>query len=123
MEQFTMDEIIHQQTSKVGLIAAEIAKTLAAPELATRENVAMLHTKLENWRLEVPTMLQIPTLTSANPPELTLYQRRAILMVHVCIFPCLFRYLANADNEHRLCTLAHWYCCTANFWLQQQRHS
>lgn len=78
-----MDELIHQQTSKIGLIAAEIAKTLSSPELATRQNVVMLHAKLEAWRLEVPAMLQIPTLTSNNPPEMTLYQRRAILMVHV----------------------------------------
>lgn len=81
----SMDELIHTQTSKVGLIAAEIAKTLASPELATRENISMLTHKLEAWRVAVPTMLQIPTLTSSNPPDMTLYQRRAILMVHVSV--------------------------------------
>lgn len=80
----TINELIHTQTSKIGLIAAEIAKTLAAPELATRENVDMLTQKLENWRLEVPLILQLPTLTSTAPSDLSLYQRRAILMVHVC---------------------------------------
>lgn len=78
-----MDELIHLQTCKIGLVAAEITKTLAAPELATRENVAMLANKLEMWRIEVPLKLQIPSLTSDNPTELNLYQRRAILMVHV----------------------------------------
>jgi hypothetical protein len=81
----TIDELIHTQTSKIGLVAAEIAKTLASPELATRENVDMLTQKLETWRTEVPLMLQLPTLTSATPPDLSLYQRRAILMVHVSI--------------------------------------
>jgi hypothetical protein len=80
----TIDELIHIQTSKVGLVAAEIAKTLSSPELATKENVAILTHKLETWRLEVPLMLQIPTLTSTQPPSLNMYQRRAILMVHVC---------------------------------------
>jgi hypothetical protein len=80
----TIDELIHMQTSKIGLIAAEIAKTLAAPELATRENVDTLTDKLEIWRTDVPPMLQLPNLTSSSPSDLSLYQRRAILMVHVC---------------------------------------
>jgi hypothetical protein len=79
----TIDEQIHVQISKIGLIAAEIAKTLGSPELATRENMAVLTGKLESWRIGVPLMLQIPTLTSDNPPDISLYQRRAILMVHV----------------------------------------
>lgn len=78
-------EQIHVQTSKVGLIAAEIAKILAAPELATHENIQMLNEKLEKWRSEVPSSLTIASLTSPNPPPMTLYQRRAILMVHVSI--------------------------------------
>lgn len=81
----TIDELIYVQTSKIGLIAAEIAKTLAAPELATRDTVDMLTQKLETWRTEVPLILQLPTLTSEAPSDLSLYQRRAILMVHVCI--------------------------------------
>lgn len=81
----TIDELIHTQTSKIGLIAAEIAKTLAAPELATRQNVDLLTQKLETWRMEVPLILQLPTLTSEAPSDLSLYQRRAILMVHVSI--------------------------------------
>tara|TARA_R110002003_G_scaffold117_23_gene10490 strand:- start:17456 stop:17716 length:261 start_codon:yes stop_codon:yes gene_type:complete len=84
----SIDELIHTQTSKIGLLAAEIAKTLAAPEHATRENINMLTQKLEAWRVEVPLMLQIPTLTSSNPSDLTLYQRRAILMVHVSVSDC-----------------------------------
>ena len=78
-----MDELIHIQTSKIGLVAADIARTLVAPELATRENVAMLTQKLDTWRQEVPHMLQIESLTSTAPSSLDLYQRRAILMVHV----------------------------------------
>jgi hypothetical protein len=78
-----MDELIHAQTSKIGLIAADIARILVAPELATRENVAMLTQKLDKWRQEVPHMLQIENLTSAAPTSLGLYERRAILMVHV----------------------------------------
>lgn len=79
-----MDELIHIQTSKIGLVAAEIAKTLAAPELATRENVDILTRKLEMWRAGVPHVLQMETLIGHGPSDLTLYQRRAILMVHVC---------------------------------------
>ena len=77
------EELIHTETSKVGLIAAEIARTLSAPELATRENVALLTQKLEAWRVEVPHRLQIETLTMNTPSDLDIYQRRAILMVHV----------------------------------------
>jgi hypothetical protein len=80
-----IDELIHMQTSKISLIAAEITKTLAAPEFAIRENVDMLRQKLETWRQEVPVCLQLPTLTSNAPSNLSLYQRRAILMVHVRI--------------------------------------
>jgi hypothetical protein len=81
--QATMDEQIHTQTSKIGLVAAEIARTVVSPASATHENMAMLSSKLETWRLEVPLMLQISILTSDNPPPLDLFQRRAILMVHV----------------------------------------
>jgi hypothetical protein len=79
-----MNELIHTQTSKIGLIAAEIAKTVSSPELATREHITALTQKLEAWRLEVPLMLQIPALTSNSSPGMDMYQRRAILMVHVC---------------------------------------
>jgi hypothetical protein len=82
-DQLSVDELIHMQTSKINLIAAEIAKTLASPSLTTRANITMLTQKLEQWRLEVPHALQMPILTSSNPPDMTLYQRRAILMVHV----------------------------------------
>jgi hypothetical protein len=91
------------QTCKVGLVAAEIAKTLAAPELATRENVIMLAKKLEMWRVEVPLKLQIPNLTSGNPSDLNLYQRRAILMVHVRSAQC--HALTNTNVLSRSCIL------------------
>ena len=71
------------QTSKIGLVAAEISKAIATPELATRENIQMLADRLKIWQSEVPPMLSIASLTSPNPPPMTLYQRRAILMVHV----------------------------------------
>ncbi|KAJ8107324.1 hypothetical protein OPT61_g8944 [Boeremia exigua] len=101
----TIDELIHTQTSKIGLIAAEIAKTLAAPELATRENVDMLTQKLETWRLEVPLILQLPTLTSEGPSDLSLYQRRAILMVHIMYLGAvilIYRQLLVATAEGQL---------------------
>ncbi|KAF2683047.1 hypothetical protein K458DRAFT_49822 [Lentithecium fluviatile CBS 122367] len=101
----TVDEQIHIQTSKVGLIAAEISKTLASPELATRENMAILTGKLESWRMGVPHALQITTLTSDNPPNLTLYQRRAILMVHIMYLGALillYRQLLVAAAETQL---------------------
>lgn len=79
----SLDEQIHTQTSRIALVAAEIAKVLEYPELTTRENIQMLADKLEKWRSEVPQMLSIASLTSVNPPPMTLYQRRAILMVHV----------------------------------------
>jgi hypothetical protein len=83
----SIDDLIHTQTSKIGLVAAEITKTLASPELATQEKIAALTHKLEVWRAGVPLILQIPVLTSPNPPGLNLYQRRAILMVHVRDLP------------------------------------
>jgi hypothetical protein len=51
--------------------------------MTTRDNIERLAQKLERWRVEVPAELQISALTSANPPTLTLFQRRAILMLHV----------------------------------------
>ncbi|KAF2848396.1 hypothetical protein T440DRAFT_401498 [Plenodomus tracheiphilus IPT5] len=101
----TVDELIHVQTSKIGLIAAEIAKVLASPELATRENITMLTQKLEHWRLDVPLMLQIPTLTSNTPPDMTIFERRAILMVHIMYLGALvllYRQLLVATAEAQL---------------------
>ncbi|KAH9875665.1 hypothetical protein IAQ61_003129 [Plenodomus lingam] len=101
----TVDELIHVQMSKIGLIAAEIAKTLASPELVTRENIQMLTQKLENWRLDVPPMLQIPALTSNASPDLTVFQRRAILMVHIMYLGALvllYRQLLVATAEAQL---------------------
>lgn len=116
----SVDELIHSQTSKIGLIAAEISKTLAAPEFATRENVLMLTQKLEAWRMDMPVELQIPTLTSDNPPELTMYQRRAILMVHVSYTMALFRrIMLHQANFYRSCILVHLFFCIANSSLQQ----
>jgi hypothetical protein len=82
----TTDELIQTQTSKIGLIAAEIAKTLVSSELATRENITVLGQRLETWRSEVPSMLQVSTLTSGNSTSMSVYQRRAILMLHVCLY-------------------------------------
>jgi hypothetical protein len=79
-----MDELIHTQTCKVGLVAAEIARTLSSPESTTKENVSILTQKLETWRQEVPLILQIASLMSNESSDLDMYQRRAILMVHVC---------------------------------------
>ncbi|KAF2133839.1 hypothetical protein P153DRAFT_372395 [Dothidotthia symphoricarpi CBS 119687] len=117
----TIDELIHTQTSKIGLIAAEISKTLASPELATRENVTMLTKKLEAWRMEVPIMLQIPTLTSSHPPDLTVYQRRAILMVHIMYLGALillYRQLLVATAESQLTGDA---ACNLNFSADDSR--
>jgi hypothetical protein len=71
------------QTSKIGLVAMDIAKALVSSELVTHENVTKLAQRLESWRLELPPILQIPTLTSVSPSNVHLYQRRAILMLHV----------------------------------------
>lgn len=114
MRSDTLDELIHTQTSKIGLIAAEITKTLAAPEFATRENVAVLLQKLETWRLEVPHILQLPTLTSDVPSDLSLYQRRAILMVHVSTqVPVGAGWYTN--NTIRSCTWGLLYSSIANY--------
>jgi hypothetical protein len=78
-----MNDMIHTQTSKINLIAAEVAKTLASPELATEANITLLTRKLEQWRQDVPYSLQIPTLLSSEAQDLDKYQRRAIFMVHV----------------------------------------
>lgn len=82
-DQLSIDELIHTQTSKINLIAAEVAKTLASPELATKGNITMLTLKLEKWREEVPQALQIPTLLSSAGQDLTVFQRRAVFMLHV----------------------------------------
>lgn len=79
----SIDEQIHMQTSRVCLVAAEVSKTVASPDLATPENIAMMARKLEDWRRNVPFMLQLAALTSDHPTDLTLDQRRAMLMVHV----------------------------------------
>lgn len=113
-EVVTIDELIHTQMSKIGLIAAEIAKTLASPDVATRENISMLAHKLEHWRMGVPLMMQIPTLTSSNPPDLTPYQRRAILMVHVsCDSRCL-GLCEQCTDVNRSCTWVLLSCYTVN---------
>jgi hypothetical protein len=80
-----INALVHTQTSKVGLIAAEIAKTLASPRLATRENINTLTQKLQAWHNQIPPMLKMQTLidVASCPPSMTFYQRRAILMVHV----------------------------------------
>lgn len=75
--------MIHTQTSKINLIAAEVAKTLTSPELATKANITMLTQKLEQWRQDVPYNLQIPTLLSSEAQDLNVFQKRAIFMVHV----------------------------------------
>ncbi|KAF1951514.1 hypothetical protein CC80DRAFT_553167 [Byssothecium circinans] len=110
-DQMTIDEQIHIQTSKIGLVAAEIAKTITSPELATRGNITKLTGMLEAWRLEVPLMLQITTLTSSTPPPLTLYQRRAVLMVHIMYLGALillYRQLLVATAEKQLTDGAAW---------------
>jgi hypothetical protein len=56
---------------------------LACPELATKGNITMLTAKLEKWREEVPHSLQIPTLLSSEAQDLTVFQKRAVFMVHV----------------------------------------
>ncbi|KAI8930850.1 hypothetical protein NX059_011869 [Plenodomus lindquistii] len=104
-QEVTVNELIHFQMSKIALIAAEIAKTLASPELATRSNITTLTHKLEQWRLEVPLMLQIPTLTSDNPPDMTIFERRAVLMLHIMYLGALvllYRQLLVATAETQL---------------------
>ncbi|KAJ4299067.1 hypothetical protein N0V90_004311 [Kalmusia sp. IMI 367209] len=106
-----IDEQIHMQTSKIGLVAADIAKVLGSPEMATRENIHKLADKLEIWRSEVPQMLTIASLTSPNPPSMTLYQRRAILMVHIMYLGAiilLYRQLLVATAETQLTDGAAW---------------
>ncbi|KAH5132671.1 hypothetical protein HBI73_084470 [Parastagonospora nodorum] len=107
----TIDELIHTQTSKIGIIAAEITRAMSSPELATRDNITLLSKKLEAWRVEVPLMLQIPTLTSADPAVLDPYQRRAILMVHIMYLGALvllYRQLLVATAETQLTDGAAW---------------
>ncbi|USP78958.1 hypothetical protein yc1106_06232 [Curvularia clavata] len=82
-DHLSIDDMIHTQTSKINLIAAEVAKTLASPELATKANITMLTQKLEQWRQDVPYNLQIPTLLSSEAQELNVFQKRAIFMVHI----------------------------------------
>jgi hypothetical protein len=96
--------LVHTQTSKIGLVAADIARTLASPELATRGNITILNQKLQAWHDQVPAKLQISTLLdmATCPPNLTMYQRRAILMVHVGTVHAE----EEPTNRRRLCTLA-----------------
>ncbi|EUC36217.1 hypothetical protein COCCADRAFT_2680 [Bipolaris zeicola 26-R-13] len=80
-DHLSINDMIHTQTSKINLIAAEVAKTLASPNLATEANITLLTRKLEQWRQDVPYNLQIPTLLSSEAQELNKYQRRAIFMI------------------------------------------
>jgi hypothetical protein len=67
---------------------------MSQPSMNTRDNVMMLADKLGVWRSQVPPMLQMSTLTSDGSSELTLYQRRAILMLHVrALFLSLLLYM------------------------------
>ncbi|KAF2278948.1 uncharacterized protein EI97DRAFT_224084 [Westerdykella ornata] len=112
LDRATIDEIVHTQTSKIGLISAEIVKTLASPDLATRENIETLAGKLEHWRKGVPPALQIAALTSTTTPStLTLYQRRAIMMVHIMYLGALillYRRPLVATAGVRLDADTHW---------------
>ncbi|KAF2005994.1 hypothetical protein P154DRAFT_518226 [Amniculicola lignicola CBS 123094] len=106
-----IEEAIYHTTSQVGLIAAEIAKTLAAPELTTRDNIDALAHKLERWRTNLPPILQLSSLTSGEPTELTIYQKRAILMVHILYLGAvilLYRQLLVATAEKHLAGDAKW---------------
>jgi hypothetical protein len=98
-----INALVHTQTSKIGLVAAEIAKTLASPKLATRDNINLLTQKLQAWHGQIPSLLHIKTLidVSACPPSMTLYQRRAILMVHVSTVGLV----ENRTDRCRSCTL------------------
>jgi hypothetical protein len=89
----TLDQQIHVQASRIGLVAADVGKALASPELVTRETIQNLTNQLEMWRSKVPPMLSLGSLTSANPPPMTLYQRRAMLMVHVSSSSSMFMYV------------------------------
>jgi hypothetical protein len=82
-DQLSIEELMHVQFSKINLIAAEVAKALASPELVTKGNITMLTMKLEKWREEVPHVLQIPTLLSSDAKDLTIFQRRSVFMLHV----------------------------------------
>ncbi|KAF2655406.1 hypothetical protein K491DRAFT_426841 [Lophiostoma macrostomum CBS 122681] len=107
----TMDELIHIQTSRIGLIAAEITKTLGSPELTTRANIDSLKHSLEVWQTELPPILQMATLTSSPLPELTSYQKRAIFMVHMMYLGALillYRTLLVATAETQLTDGAAW---------------
>ncbi|KAF1838467.1 hypothetical protein BDW02DRAFT_594716 [Decorospora gaudefroyi] len=104
-DQLSIDELLHTQTSKINLIAAEVAKTLVSPDLTTKGNITLLTERLEQWRTEVPNVLQIPTLLSSEPQNLTLYQRRAVFMVHIMYLGALvllYRQLLVATAEAQL---------------------
>jgi hypothetical protein len=79
-----LDEVVQAQISSVSLIAAEISHTLAAPKVITRAEITRLSQKLEAWRAQVPPPLQFGALTSGQPNNFSLFEKRAILMVHVC---------------------------------------
>jgi hypothetical protein len=100
------------QTSKINLIAAEVAKTLASPELATKGNITMLTLKLEKWHEEVPRALQIPTLLSSDAQDLTLFQRRAVFMVHVSKSSVVVQH--RHTDSIRSCIWVRWSCYIAN---------
>ncbi|KAF2748293.1 hypothetical protein M011DRAFT_400755 [Sporormia fimetaria CBS 119925] len=79
----TIEELVQTQTSKIGLVAAEIGKTLASPDAATRTNIDMLAQKLEAWRRAVPRPLQLEVVTTSNPANLSVDQKRAVLLVYI----------------------------------------
>jgi len=78
----SVNELIHCQALQVVLIAAEISTNLSIGGRTNYMTINYLGDKLDAWHAELPRGLQLSTLVS-NDSSLNLYQKRAILMVHV----------------------------------------
>lgn len=79
----SIEETVHTQFCRLALIAAEISRRLASPELATGDKIANLAEKLEEWRRELPNNLRYSELMGQDASDLSKYQKRAGLQIHM----------------------------------------
>ncbi|KAK7517574.1 hypothetical protein IWZ03DRAFT_376510 [Phyllosticta citriasiana] len=101
----SMNDAIHAQGSKIGLVSRDIAE-LTVHQAATdvrAEHISKLTAKLDAWYNELPETMHLATLIDQNKYSVVnFFQRRAILMLHMfylgAIISLYRQILLNASN-------------------------
>ncbi|KAK8233585.1 hypothetical protein HDK77DRAFT_246747 [Phyllosticta capitalensis] len=104
-ECISMNDAIHAQGSKIGLVSRDIAE-LTVHQAATdvkAEHIAKLTEKLDAWYNELPATMHLSTLIDQNKySSVNFFQRRAILMLHMfylgAVISLYRQVLLNASN-------------------------